>query len=354
MGMRAVIARAAVRHVHVLLVEVPGHWRTRVAVERAVLSRGWALAVTPADADLLAVCGPPVERLADAVEVLWRQMAGPRARIELHDAEDLPAALDEARATLLDTEHHRHEASHRPNAADTRMDHGGMDHGGMDMSPGGLPLAQGGGDRDGLEMDVLNVRLGPVLPFWPAGLVLRCALQGDVIVHAAVEGIGPEVPPPDGPPETASARTMDNVVSLLALAGWADGAGEARRVRDAMLWGEDRAATTARLRRLHRRVKRARLLRWSLSGIRPLGRQDLQRHGLPGGLGGDTYARLLAMFDRIFIDDPSRDHSAPAFPISVLADLVTGLDLATARLVVASLDLSDVWSSHEDHEVSHA
>src|SRR5699024_755889 len=60
--------------------------------------------------------------------------------------------------------------------------HGG--HGGMDMAPGGIPLAQGGDDRHGLEMDVLHLALGPVLPFWPAGLVLRCSLQGDVVVGA--------------------------------------------------------------------------------------------------------------------------------------------------------------------------
>ena len=37
-----------------------------------------------------------------------------------------------------------------------------MDHGGMSMpEPGGIPLAGGGPDRDGLEMDVLTVPLGP-------------------------------------------------------------------------------------------------------------------------------------------------------------------------------------------------
>src|SRR5699024_11402590 len=66
--------------------------------------------------------------------------------------------------------------------------HGGMDHsghsghgghGGMDMAPEGISLAQGGQDRDGLEMDVLHLPLGPVLPFWPAGLVLtaRCRVM---------------------------------------------------------------------------------------------------------------------------------------------------------------------------------
>ena len=81
------------------------------------------------------------------------------------------------------------------------MDHGGMDHGDMEMSPGGIPLAEGGEDRDGLEMDVLHVRLGPVLPHWPAGLVLRCSLQGDVIAEAQAELVdGPALQDDDGAP----------------------------------------------------------------------------------------------------------------------------------------------------------
>ena len=184
--MTDLVARSAARHAHVLLVEVPGHWRTRAMVERAVLIRGWSLAVSPADADLLAVCGKPGPRLGEAIEMVWHQMPGPRVRVNVQHYGAVEASLDEARARLLDTAHHRHDAHKRPAAADLLpddegMDHGGMDHSGhgdMDMSPCGIPLAQGGEDRNRLEMDVLNVRLGPVLPHWPAGLVLRCALQG--------------------------------------------------------------------------------------------------------------------------------------------------------------------------------
>ncbi|WP_143553999.1 hypothetical protein [Serinicoccus sp. CUA-874] len=39
-------------------------------------------------------------------------------------------------------------------------------------------------------MDVLKVRLGPVLPYWPAGLVLHCSLQGDVVTEARAEVLG--------------------------------------------------------------------------------------------------------------------------------------------------------------------
>src|SRR5699024_5964325 len=78
--------------------------------------------------------------------------------------------------------HGGHESHEGHGGHESHEGHGG--HGGMDMAPGGIPLAQGGEDRDGLEMDVLHLALGPVLPFWPAGLVLRCSLQGDVVVDA--------------------------------------------------------------------------------------------------------------------------------------------------------------------------
>jgi hypothetical protein len=226
------------------------------------------------------------------------------------------------------------------------MDHGGMDHGGMEMAPGGIPLAEGGEDRDGLEMDVLNVRLGPVLPYWPAGLVLRCSLQGDVITSAQAElldGGGHREADAEGP-----VRRVDNVVSLLALAGWEDAAAEARAVRDDVLdhgWNEE---ARARLGRLARRVRRSWLLRWSLRGLRRLTEQDVAQHGLPAGATGDTYDRLIGMLDRVVAGDAgavlSTDH---------VAHLVTGLDLATARLVIASLDIQGLGAGHAEHEVPH-
>ena len=390
MGVTDALARSAARHAHVLLVEVPGHWRTRATVERTVLTRGWILAMSPADADLLAVCGKPPPRLGEAIDVVWHQMPGPRVRVDVHDYDEVETSLDEAREALLDTKYHRHDGHTRPAAADllrdnAGMDHGsmghgdggghegmdhasmghgdgggheGMDHGGhgdMEMSPGGVPLAQGGEDRDGLEMDVLSVRLGPVLPHWPAGLVLRCALQGDVVTEAQAEFLDAEIQQRDAEFATGPARTLDNIVSLLGMAGWDDAAAEARRIRDAMLGGGDRAATAVRLHRLHRKVERSWVLRWSLRGIRPLSHEDLERHDLPVHLGGDTYARLLGMLDRA-CNDNVNDNGQPAaaFPVDMLPYLVTGLDLATARLVVASLDIHELQSGHDRHEVSHA
>ncbi len=221
-----------------------------------------------------------------------------------------------------------------------------MDHGDMEMAPGGIALAQGGEDRDGLEMDVLNVRLGPVLPFWPGGLVLCCAVQGDLVTEAGAELLDGV----DQQADTGRARTLDNVVSLLALAGWDDAEAQARRARDAILEDADRTTIDRHLQRLHRKVTRSRLLRWSLSGIRALGGEELERDGLPMHLHGDTYLRLLGMLDRAC----DGGETVPAFPVNALPRLVGGLDLATARLVVASLDLHELTTGAVPDGVPHA
>ncbi|WP_424348557.1 hypothetical protein, partial [Kocuria sp. CH-021] len=225
------------------------------------------------------------------------------------------------------------------------MDHGEMDHsghGGMDMAPEGIPLAEGGEDRDGLEMDVLHLPLGPVLPFWPAGLVLRCSLQGDVVVDADASvvdggdhGTGATAPHP-GPAPAAVVR-CDRTMALLALTGAEDAAACARRARDALLHG-DRGAARAAAERLHRTVRRSRLLRWSLRGVLPLAPSDLEHHGLPRHCLGDAHDRLLSRVERIRVHAGGAE-PAPvedgAVPWAVLPDLVTGLELASVRLAVA-------------------
>ena len=147
------------------------------------------------------------------------------------------------------------------------------------------------------------------------------------------------------------ARILDNTVSLLALAGWEDAAAEARRVRDAVLEGGDRASCAVKLDRLRAKVARSRVLRWSLRGIRPLGHEELERHGLPPHLDGDTYDRLLGMLERA---GDSNGKLASPLPLDKLPHLVTGLDLAAARLVIASLDVHELQPGHVHDETSGA
>lgn len=349
--------------------------------------RGWILARSPADADVLAVCGPVGTGMGPPIEQVWQQMPGPRVRIDIDDEDQVEAALARAAESIADTAGHLEDAATRPSGpdllsvgssddehADTdhsahgggHEGHGGghEGHGGghhdmghdMEMAPHGVALAEGEQDRDGLEMDVLRVRLGPVLPHWPAGLVLRCSLHGDVITGADVELLGGQGSDADDP----VARRCDAITSLLALAGWDDAADQARLMRDRLLSAgtDDRAVSD--VRRLHRRVARSWLLRRSLRGVRPVHEHELEEHRLPRHLSGDTYDRLLTMVERAHrdlvtaersaSDDLPEDTRSDLVAVDAIPRLVQGLDLATARLVVASLGL-DVL--HAGRQVSH-
>lgn len=53
--------------------------------------------------------------------------------------------------------------------------------------PYGRPMPDRAEDRDGLMLDQLAVRIGPLLPALPAGLTLDVKLQGDVIQEVSIE-----------------------------------------------------------------------------------------------------------------------------------------------------------------------
>ena len=53
--------------------------------------------------------------------------------------------------------------------------------------PYGRPMAERADDRDGLKLDHLPVRVGPLFAPFPAGLALDVKLQGDVIEEAIIE-----------------------------------------------------------------------------------------------------------------------------------------------------------------------
>jgi hypothetical protein len=371
-GLTDVLASLAVRGAHVLVVEVPGAWPLRAAMERAVLERGWRLASAPAGADVLAVCGRPGPQLAEAVEKVWEQLPGPRVRIGAETEREAVPALERAALELSDTPRHQQDARRRlasgaTGAAHRQMDMGAghmqMDMGhmgtgqgmamdmGMDMAPEGIPLARGAADRDGLEMDVLHLRYGPVLRYWPAGLVLRCTLQGDVITRARIEMLdehdaGERIADATRaePPLLESARLCDHITTVVALAGWQDAASRCRRIRDSLLTAQDVDSTAAALGSLTRRIGRSRLLRWALRNIGVLTVEEARALRLSSAQAGDTWDRLLVLLDRArgeLSTSPSgvADTSAPMDTVAAVPRLVEGLDLATARLAVASLGL---------------
>jgi hypothetical protein len=341
------LATWATTRTAVLLVEVPGWAATRWAAEREMRRRGWRSADSPADADVLLVCGAPGDRLSTACDVAWSQLPGPRARAAADDRTDVRAALDGALATLHDERRQRDDAAGRPSdpvtgptAAPADEDDGpedDMHHDDMEMAPGGIPLAgSGGADRDGLEMDVLSVPLGPVLPHWPAGLVLRCTLAGDVVVAARADVLGAAegARPPSPSPSAFAAARLDRAAQLLTLAGRGADAATAVRLRDAVL--ADDAGAADGLERFRRHVRRSRLARWALGGT---GSVDAGEHDLPAWVAGTVHDRLMTMLDQA---QPAGHGSAmqpPGTPVDRLPALVDGLEIGAVRMLVTSLDV---------------
>ncbi|UYM05668.1 hypothetical protein [Solicola gregarius] len=103
MGLRSSLRWWSARRPHVLLIEAPGAPEVRLAVEAWCQERGGVRVATPADADLLVVAGTITADLTDAAAELWRQMPGPRARVDI-DRTDCPREmLDAARTRLADS-----------------------------------------------------------------------------------------------------------------------------------------------------------------------------------------------------------------------------------------------------------
>lgn len=430
MGVTHRMLRAAARRPHVLVAAMPRGTPVRLAVEAQLRRRSWPTAWSPADADVLVVCGAVPTGLRAAVEELWAEIPGPRARTCVVAAVLAPGALDAAKARLAapnqersgtpgrsDPRAHATPPDQAPAAAmsppgprpadrhldmspdpdpagqgearqgsEQEIDHQGpgdpsMSDGDMDdgMSmPAGLAMAERGDDRDGLKLDQLHATLGPLLVGWPAGVVLRVTLQGDIIQSARAELVGAQ-----GPgsywvePATramygeavtvgeATRRTagcyLDRLGRFLSVAGWPDPAAGACLLRDDLLAGAAHHEVASRFAALARRVGRSRTLRWMTAGLGVLSAADATALGVTGPVaraGGDVTARYrqwlaeaAEMLD--LVDDPvlltahgdgrtlGHLHDAVTPPEPLLAAierLVVGAEIGAARLIVASFD----------------
>jgi hypothetical protein len=393
-GVTGLLVRAAAARPHVLVAAMPGGAAVRLAAEEQLRDRGWPAALSPADADVLLVAGAPAADIAASVEATWAAVPAPRVRAIVTSPGAVAAALDAARAELatgapgwlpagdaavlpgMDG-----GAASGPGGSDgARGMAGRHDMGDMDMGmPGGLPMAERGEDRDGLKLDRLHVPLGPVLPDWPAGLVVRLTLQGDVVQHAEAGAVGlaggarsfwtePWRRAAAGEPVSTgvaarrrAAAHLDSLARFLALAGWDHAAAAARVLRDDVLGGRPASSLGPAVRRLTVRVARSRVLAWSTRGAGMLRPDEAAAAGVTGPAwraGGDVtdryrcWCRELAGLTAAF-DDGSRldpavlepprgrlDGAQPpsAFLLAVLPRLLAGAEFAAARLIVASLD----------------
>jgi hypothetical protein len=132
-----------------LLVAAPGAATLRWGVERRLCERGWTLALSAAEADLLIVCGVVRGELRAAVERVWESLPSPRARIDLQDPGDLGAELDRARTQLANPAWQRADAVGRPG---TGHDRTAGHHDGHDTSGGHDMHMMRGGEVTGLPM----------------------------------------------------------------------------------------------------------------------------------------------------------------------------------------------------------
>lgn len=179
------------------------------AAQSLRLDRRARVVDTPRSADLFLVMGElaadlvrPVAALHDLMSqpraTLWCPMGAPSARWK-RLFPDITILEDDA--NVMDEAARLHSRLIRGELASERAalpDHdpnpwrgvGPYGQGGKGMTGGvpyGRPMAGRAPDRDGLDLDALELRVGPFFPALPAGLILRVSLQGDVVQHATVK-----------------------------------------------------------------------------------------------------------------------------------------------------------------------
>jgi hypothetical protein len=153
-------------------------------------------------------------------------------------------------------------------------------------TPYGRPLADRAPDRDGLALDQLPVRFGPLFAPFPVGLVLDVVLQGDVIQAARVDNAFEGSPLAESSPFHTALREPVSIAELeMARArshlGWVadalwshglDALGERTlRLAHALRPGDGEA-----IGRLERSLRRSGLLRWTTRGVGRLGAAALE------------------------------------------------------------------------------
>lgn len=257
--------------------------RDRLAVERALRGRRWRPALSPAETGMLVVCGNPGPALAEAIDVVWRDMPEPRVRGSASDLEGVAGGP-------------------RP-ALDLDAD-----------------MADRADDRDGLKLDVLHVPLGPVLSYWPAGLRVDLTMQGDVVQEAeatAVDTGGGTF----WTEERQAASRLDGLSRLLRVAGWEAAGERAAVLRDDALDGAADDALARRFAPFARKVGRSRTLAWMTRGF------------VKDRLDGRLRDIGAALEGRPVQPRETWDEVAAVLPV-----LLRGAELSEARLIVASLD----------------
>lgn len=225
------LAALATSRVHVLLAVAGGSELLGLHVAAAVRRRGWLLVGEPAAADVLVVGGDDEGELRTAADRAWSEVPPPRARRRIRSLEEVVPALDSVARVLGDRVLQRDALPPRPRAAP--------------------PVPRGPAVR--------AVRLGPIRGDWPPGLVVDCAVRGELVIaaDARVHGVVAQ-------PGTDWGRFVlhtTHAARALRLAGWPAGAARLSAAVDRVLAGDTPATGIRAVRSVGRGARRSVLLR---------------------------------------------------------------------------------------------
>lgn len=262
-----------------------------------------------------------------------------------------PVLLDLMRALLAGVragEEHR-LADEPPAPWRGRGDWGQGGEGMMGGVPYGRPMAMTADDiRDGLVLDRLSFTVGPFFPVFPPGLVLRVALQGDVVQSAdVVEPPFPQadsqmpagVPDKEGrKPDAAGARRdLRRAARLLRVAGAGTSADRALRLANAPV------PQPGAVRSLRRRLRMGGVLR-ALPAPRDTAGVDVRTRLLAWLEDAERVLRSRAVAGRG--DDVGARGTGWTLPdvaagegLDGLSGLLPGLEWGNAMLLINTLNL---------------
>jgi hypothetical protein len=182
--------------------------RARAEARLLRLAEGIVLTTTPRSANVLLIAGELDAGLVAPALVTHDALPAPRATVWwrlgaeatlvpvnfpdalVADESDPVPALRRVHEELVSGQR-RGEAPLLPDVEPAPWrDIGPYGQGGKAMTGGvpyGRPMPERADDRDGLKLDYLPVRIGPLFASLPAGLALDVKLQGDVIQEARLE-----------------------------------------------------------------------------------------------------------------------------------------------------------------------
>lgn len=173
--------------------------------------------------------------------------------------------------------------------------------------PYGRPMPERADDRDGLTLDQVPVRIGPLFSSFPPGLSLAVKLQGDLVQEASPDVVA-DLPSPAAAGLFVRALDVPVLVAELELARarallrWAAeglrvhglSALGTRVLRLAGRLGPDDVAEVAALERT---LRRTRLFSWATGGVAPLG-SDLLK-----GLGVGPVGRAAGLAEDLRLEE---------------------------------------------------